>query len=123
MFAPIETSNPAIVAFDARGRLTDEDYGKTLIPALERAIADHGRVRALIRFGPEFEGYTAAALIDDAVFGLKHMRDFERIAVVTDIGWIRDGVGLLAHLSPIPLKLFPADATEAALAWLDDADA
>ena len=77
----------------------------------------------LIRFGPEFEGYTAAALIDDAVFGLKHMRDFERIAVVTDIGWIRDGVGLLAHLSPIPLKLFPADATEAALAWLDDADA
>lgn len=118
MFKPIPTPTPSIVAFDAIGKITDEDYKSVLIPALEQAIKEHGNVRALLRFGPEFDGYTARAAFDDTVFGIGHLRDFDRIAVASDEGWIRNGVSMFAHLSTVPIRVFDADQTDAALAWL-----
>lgn len=118
MFEHISHIDPRVVAFDAKGRITDDDYKTTLIPALESAVEANGKARALLRFGPEFEGYTARAALDDAQFGLTHLRDFEKIAVATDSGWIRNGMELFAHLSTIPVRLFGADQTDAALAWL-----
>lgn len=118
MFKPIPAPTPSIVAFDAIGKVTDADYKSVFIPALENAIEKHGNVRALLRFGPEFDGYTVPAAFDDTVFGIGHLRDFNRIAVASDEGWVRNGVSMFAHLSTVPIRVFDADQTEAALAWL-----
>lgn len=118
MFERMATDQTGIVAFDAIGKITDEDYKTLLIPALEEAAKTHGKVRALVRFGEAFEGYTPQAMLDDTVFGLSHLPDFKRIAVATDIGWIRNGVAMFAHLTPIKVHLFPADETAAAIHWL-----
>tara|TARA_R100000687_G_C6450545_1_gene165057 strand:+ start:226 stop:465 length:240 start_codon:yes stop_codon:yes gene_type:complete len=77
-------------------------------------------VRALLRFGERFEGYTPHAMMDDTVFGLSHLRDFAKIAVVSDIGWLRNSVAMFAHFAPIPVRLFPADQTDEALTWLTE---
>lgn len=118
MFKRIQTDAPTIVAFDAIGTLTDDDYTGTLIPAFEAAIEAQGKVRAMIRFGPDFDGYSAGALMDDAVFGIRHLKDFDKIAVVTDIDWVAKGVSMFAHLSTIPIRVFGADQIDAGLVWL-----
>lgn len=118
MLKPIETNDSTITAFDAVGHLTHDDYKSVLIPALEEAIKTHGKAKALLRFGEAFEGYTAHAMLDDTVFGLTHLNAFERIAVVTDVGWIRNGVAMFAHLTPLKARLFPATATGDAIRWL-----
>lgn len=118
MFNRIETADPRIVAFDAIGTITDDDYRSTLIPALDKAAARHGKVRAALRFGGRFEGYTARAVMDDALYGLSHVRAFERVAVVSDIEWIRRGVAMFAHLSVVPVRIFAAHQTQEAIAWL-----
>lgn len=118
MFERIPSQNSQIVAHDAVGMITDDDYKSVLIPALDAAIAEHGHVRAMLRFGSKFEGYTPHAMMDDAAYGLSHLKDFHRIAVVSDVSWIRHGVGMFAHLSPVALRLFDADQTDAALSWL-----
>ncbi|WP_168174947.1 STAS/SEC14 domain-containing protein [Thioclava sp. JM3] len=120
MFTSILHVDPRVVAFDATGEITDQDYTDVLIPALEQAIETNGKARALIRFGEAFEDYTARAALDDAQFGLTHLSDFEKIAVATDTGWIHNGVALFAHLSPIPVRLFAGDQTDAAFVWLTE---
>ncbi|MGV6820753.1 MAG: STAS/SEC14 domain-containing protein [Parvularcula sp.] len=118
MLKTIESNDPTITAFDAVGHLTHDDYKDVLIPALEGAIKTHGKAKALLRFGEGFEGYTVHAMLDDTVFGLSHLNGFERIAVVTDVSWIRQGVALFAHLTPLKVRLFPANGTNEALRWL-----
>lgn len=123
MFTQFQTDHPAVLAFDAKGKISADDYKTTLIPALEAAAQDHGKVGILIRFGPEFEGYTLSGMAEDTVFGLGHFNSFSRIAVVTDIGWIRKGMEVFAHLMPMPVKLFDAEDVMPALAWLKDTGA
>ena len=117
MFTLIDTAPPGIVALNAEGKITDSDYKTVVVPAIEAAKTAHGKVRILIRFGPEFEGYTAHAMLDDTMLGLSHWNDFERLAVVTDVDWIGQGVRLFAPLIPAKVRVFPVGALDEALGW------
>ncbi|MBD3768842.1 MAG: STAS/SEC14 domain-containing protein [Rhodobacterales bacterium] len=117
MFKRMPSAPPGIVAFDAEGKITDSDYKTLLIPAIDAAKAAHGKVRALLRFGPAFEAYDAHAMLDDTMLGLTHWNDFERLAVVTDIDWIRHGVHLFGPLMPAKVRVFPGNELEGALGW------
>lgn len=119
MFKTMTSQSPLnVIALDAIGLITDQDYKDILIPAIERVIETNGKARVLIRFGPEFEGYTAHALFDDTVFGLSHARDFERLAVVTDVAWIWHAVALFGPILPCRTRVFPVDRESDAFAWI-----
>jgi hypothetical protein len=117
MFTPIKNTPPGLVALDATGKITDADYKDTFEPQLDAAVAAHGKARVLIRFGPEFDGYSAHAALDDAMLGMKHWSHFERLAVVTDVDWIEHGVRLFAPLIPAKVRIFPVGSLDEALAW------
>lgn len=117
MFRPMENTPADLVAFEAEGRISDSDYKDILVPAIDAAVAAHGKVRIVLRFGPAFEGYTAHAMLDDALLGLAHWSHFERLAIVTDVDWIDHGLRLFAPLIPGKTRVFPADATQEALSW------
>ena len=120
MFKHIASAPPGIVAFEAEGEITDSDYKTILIPAVETAKEALGKVRILLRFGPAFKGYSAHAMLDDTMLGLAHWKDFERLAVVTDVDWIAHGVRLFGPLIPAETRIFPAGDTEAALDWVNE---
>jgi hypothetical protein len=69
-------------------------------------IGTHDRIKALLVFGEGFEGYDLAAVWDDARLGLRHWRGFERIAVVSDVGWLRTAVRAIGVAMPCPVRLF-----------------
>lgn len=58
--------------------------------------------------------------VDNTIFGFSHLRDFEKISVVSDVGWIRNSVAMFAHFAPMQLRLFAVDQTDAAFGWLTD---
>jgi hypothetical protein len=72
----------------------------------------------LIVLGPDFEGYDASGVMADAGLGFGHMGSFERIAVVTDVGWIRDAIGLFAGMIPGEVRLFANAEAETATSWI-----
>jgi hypothetical protein len=117
MFKRIPSAPPGIIAFDAEGKITDSDYKTILVPAVEAAIKEHGKARILVRFGPEFETYTAHAMLDDAVFGTAHYTAFERIAMVTDIGWLANSMRFFAPFIPGKMRVFPLASLDEAMAW------
>jgi hypothetical protein len=109
-----------VVALRAHGTVEHRDYEEVLVPAVESAIATHGKIRFLYHVPGDFTGYTAGAMWDDAKVGLGHLTAFEKVAVVTDVAWMRNAVNLFRFLIPCPVKIFAnAEFTEAA-AWIND---
>jgi hypothetical protein len=101
----------------ATGTVTKEDYDTVLRPLLE--VAHRGRrIRLLYQFAPEFRGFTPGAGLEDVRLGLKYLRLFERCAVVSDVGWIRDGVRLLGTMMPCPVKVFGNAQWREAVDWV-----
>ena len=110
-----------VIAARAEGQVTGEDYTQTLVPAVEAKIAVHDRVRLLYQIGPDFKRFTTTALWEDAKIGLHHLGGFERIAVVTDVAWIRKLVDGIGGTIPGATRCFTLDEIETAKAWIQEA--
>lgn len=120
MFKIIQGMPGNIVGLSASGTITDEDYSAVLIPLVEKAIREDGKARMLMRFGPDFKGYTAGAMWDDTRFGLSHWGDFEKLAIVSDVAWIRNSVAMFAPLIPAPVRIFADAELENAKHWITE---
>jgi hypothetical protein len=100
-------------------RVTDWDYGETFIPALEKLIALHGKIRCLYYMDEAFEGWNIGAMWDDAKFGIKHRNHFEKIAVIGGPKWAEWGTKLASHLLSGEVKTYPADQLTDAWKWIE----
>ena len=109
-----------VIGFNATGKVTGDDYETVLIPAMEAAIEKHDKVRALGQLGPEFGGFEASAMWDDAKVGMKHYTSWEKIALVTDIDWIINSVKVFGFLVPGEVKLFGNDQLDEAKTWVTE---
>ena len=63
-------------------------------------------------------GFSAEAAWDDAKVGLQHMTRWERIAVVTDEGWIRTSVRAFGFMMPGHIRVFANEELDDAKAWI-----
>jgi len=108
------------IGFRATGKVTGDDYDKVLTPAIDRAIDEFHRIKLLALLGPDFDGYSLEAAWDDTRLGLRHWSGFERIAVATDIGWIKAGIRAVGFMLPCPIKLFSLGEEDDARRWLDE---
>jgi len=107
-----------VVAVSAKGRIGREAYEKQLIPLIEERLAHEGKVNVLYEIGPEFEGFTAGGAWDDTKFGLSHLADFARLAVVTDVEWIRLGMKMFAPFMGGRMRVFALDELDKARDWV-----
>ena len=120
MFKFIKGLPQDVMAIEATGKVTHEDYHNTLIPKAEAMIAK-GPIRMLYVIGKEFTGFELEALWDDSVFGLKHWHDFSHIAVVTDHAWIRAMVSMFKPFFHGEVLLFRLSELPGAKRWITEA--
>lgn len=109
------------VGFRCSGQLSGAEMDQVVVPAISAAIAEYDRIKALLRFEPDFEGFSVAAAWDDAALGLRYWDGFERLVVVSDLAWIGHGLRALGLLLPCPLRIFPLAEEENARRWLSEA--
>lgn len=109
-----------VLGFSARGRVTAADYETVVIPAVEAMFARREKVRLLYHLGGEFSGFEAAAMWDDAKLGLKHYAGWERVAVVTDVEWIRVAMRAFGLAMPGHVRVFGDRELDAAKRWVSE---
>ena len=107
-----------VVGVKASGKLTDADYEQTLIPKLEAAFRQHGRLNLLFYMDRSFEGWSRDAAWDDASYGLRHRADFGRLAVVGGPAWVDWCIRLAGFLMKGEIRIFPADKLQVAWEWV-----
>lgn len=120
MITHVPSDRDDILEFHVSGAVTEGDYRNVLLPALDRATAEHDHVRLLVRLDSAPSDFTLGALMEDARVGLKHWRGFDRIAVVTDKGSIRGAVKAMAVFMPCPVMVFPDAEVADAKRWLTE---
>jgi hypothetical protein len=107
-----------VVALRAVGIITAQDYRDTLIPLVEEKLKTHDKIRCLIVLGEDFATYSGDAAWSDMKFGVGHIRDFSRVALVTNIGWITKAAKLFMPLMPFSFETFALAELENAREWI-----
>lgn len=100
-----------VLDFEAEGKLTASDYTEVLAPALEAVSASGGKIRVVLLLPEGFGGMEAGALWQDLKVGIRDWNAWERIALVTDIGWMRDGLRIFAWAVPGESRAFAGRTT------------
>ena len=118
MFTPIADLPETTVGFTAHGKIHAEDYNNTLIPAIEDLIARTGAARVLLVLGPDWDGYTAGAMFDDAKLGIEHLKAWERFAIVSDAAWVHHVAKVFGLLVPGDVRAFAISDLDVATAWV-----
>ncbi len=107
-----------VVAITAKGRITREDYEGVVIPAVNELLKRHGKIRLYYEVGAEYAGFDADAAWEDFKVGVEHWKDWDRVAVVTDVGWIRQTTRAFGFLYSGRLKVFGLAQAADARQWL-----
>ncbi|MEW5250646.1 STAS/SEC14 domain-containing protein [Microbulbifer sp. 2201CG32-9] len=104
------------LSLSARGKLTHGDY-EIMVPMVESALVGvkHPQINVLVD-ATELEGWEARAAWDDLKFGLKHGRQFKRIAVVGHERWQEVATKAASWFIGGEARLF--EDREQAMAWL-----
>lgn len=117
MITLIEGYPDDVVAVHADGQVTAQDYDKVLIPAVEDALKRTKKLKFYYEIGPGFTGMDLGAVFEDMRVGFGHIGQWARIAVVTDVDWIRHAVDLFKLLLP-QAKVFGLAQAADAKAWI-----
>lgn len=107
-----------VVGIRARGVITAQDYEQTLVPLVDEKLKIHDHLKLLFVLDDAFESCSEAAAWDDMRFGFGHFGDFSKIAIVSDLGWIRHGAKLFGPLIGAQIHIFDVKDLEAARSWI-----
>lgn len=98
------------------GKLHDADY-KEFVPAVDAAVAAHGKVRMLVRLH-DFHGWDLHALWDDTKFAATHCNAIERLAIVGEKKWEEWMAKVCKPFTRAKVKYFDAVELASAGEWL-----
>ncbi|WP_370311406.1 STAS/SEC14 domain-containing protein [Sagittula sp.] len=101
------------------GRIREDDYEDRLIPALDKAIEEHDRIRILTVIEDDAE-FSIGAMLDDAELGMRHWKGFDRVAVVGKPGWMMRLVRGFGPVMPCPVRTFAPGEEDDARRWLQE---
>jgi len=110
----------SVVAFSAKGHVTRKDYEDVLIPKVKEVLGRQGKIRCYYELGTAFAGIEPGAAWDDFKLGFEYLSRWERVAVVTDVAWIRLAVNAFRFLVPGEVRVFAAAQAAEARLWISE---
>lgn len=106
-----------VVAMAAKGHVTRDDYERVLIPSVRQALGQHPKIRCYYELGRDVQ-FDAGAVWEDFKIGLEYLSRWERIAVVTDVDWLRAAANAFRFLVPGEVRVFAMADVAQARDWI-----
>jgi hypothetical protein len=114
MIELIEDLPSNVVGIAVKGRVTKQECRDILTPAVQKSLKWRDKSRLYYELGSRFPG----AGWDDLDLGFEHAARCERIAIVTDIAWVRLTVKAIRFLIPGDIRVFATIEAPEARAWI-----
>lgn len=105
-----------VVGIVATGRVTNRECNKVLAPAIQASLKRHRRIRLYYEINSRFPGAGWENLAVGA--GEQESPPWERVAIVTDVGWVRHCVNVLRFLIPAEIRVFASVQASEGRAWI-----
>jgi hypothetical protein len=116
MFKYLKEHSADLVAVMLTGKLERTDYD-SLIPEIEEKISRFGKLNMFWEM-VDFEGWDISALWQDVKFDIKHLNDFNRIALVGGKQWEAWISNLIKPFTTAEIRYFDLSEREEAMAWV-----
>ena len=113
MLQVVEGLPDNVVGIVAKGRVTAADCDRVLKPLMQNWV-EHDKVRLYYEISCRFPG----AAWEDLRFGIENIPRWERVAVVTDVGWVRQTLKALCFLIGSDIRVFTTSQAGDGLAWI-----
>lgn len=107
-----------VIGIAAKGKVTAEDYKSVIIPLVEKKLETYPKISLLYHIGSDFAGMEAEAVWEDTKVGLHYLKAWEKIAVVSDIEWIRWAMDIFGIAMPGHVKVFANAQLAEARKWV-----
>ena len=116
MYRVLDESAGNTVGIQVDGKLTKDDYS-VLIPYFENLMNECGPLNLLCDM-TKFAGMEIEAFWEDFKFGIGHLRDFNRMAIVGDQRWLDWLTKVFNPLVKTEVKYFPTHELDDAWSWV-----
>ncbi|MDY7023374.1 MAG: STAS/SEC14 domain-containing protein [Cyanobacteriota bacterium] len=117
MLELIPTESDRVIGLHLKGKIETTDLER-VIQQIEDKLKLHQKLRIYAEI-ESIEGMSPEALWKDLKFSVKHFRDFEKEAVVSDKKWVEKWTAFSNKLlSSVEVKHFSFDEKEQALEWV-----
>lgn len=123
MIEQIAALPPGILGFRAHGQVTAEDYKRVVVPDVEAAFALNRKLRLLYVTADDFLGFDPGAMWNDMKLGARHFSGWERVALVTDVPWLRAAATAMGFMVPADFRLFAGPDLAQARRWITESPA
>jgi len=111
-----EEDNGKILVVHVSGKLAKADY-EHFVPEFERLVKQHGKMRVLFDMA-DFHGWDAGALWEDTLFGIHHLSDIERIAMIGETKWQKGMATFCKPFTKATIRYFDHAAASEAREWI-----
>jgi stage II sporulation SpoAA-like protein len=122
MIEAIPDMPPRTIGLRVWAEVTREDYVDVLIPAVKQAVDDYGEIRLIFQAGPDFGSFSSGMIGADVTsglgFGVKHWTAWKRMAIVTDVEWLRRSMQVFGWMTPGEARLFALKELHWAKEWV-----
>lgn len=114
---PFEEGN--IIGFRLSGKMEDDEFDEIVV-RMEGMLKEHKKLRVYAEV-EDFKGMSVNTFMKDLHYSLKHWRDFDKEAVVSDKGWIKSWAGFASSLIPnIEVRCFSFEQKDEAKEWVKE---
>ena len=120
MIEIMSESKGNILAVKATEKLTARDYEEVFIPKINQLIEEYGKVRVVVLLAENFSGWEIGAAWDDAVFGIQHRNDFEKMAVVGGPKWVQWATKISFNFMDGQVAVYEIPELQSAVAWVKE---
>ena len=109
-----------VVGVKATGHITAEDYEQVLIPAVEEKLKTNKKINFIYHVDENFERFAPGAMWSDAKTGFAHLADWNRVAAVTDVEWLRKMIAAFGFFWSGHIRVFRNTEYDQALEWVSE---
>ena len=110
-----------IAAFRVTGDVTKENYDGVVLPVVAGIKSTHDHFNFLLVIDTDLKNYTIGAWIEDFLLSLKNITRFNKMALVSDSGFVDKLTHLVNKFAPGEYKSFLLKDEAAAIKWISAA--
>jgi hypothetical protein len=110
--------NAGVLVVEPKSALSAEDF-REISRTIDPYIREKGKLKGLLIEAPSFPGWDSfGSLIDHVKFVYNHHRNVDRIAAVTDAGFLKIAPTIVQYFAHPEIRVFASGERAKALEWL-----
>ena len=114
-----EENGGKLLTIHVTGKLIKDNYDE-FVPAFERLVQRHGKLRVLFDM-TDFHGWELSAAWEDTKFAIQHFADIDRLAMIGDQGWQHGMAMFCKPFTKAQVRYFDHAKAAEARKWLNEA--